>query len=189
VFTSIFFMKLPRRERLLRTRMHFSLALARDPLVLRLARDLCPAVLTLSLRLRAIAARLLNTMNTTNQSSSLLAVAAQLLRSFLSIKPWRSSCGLYLLTLIDNQTISHSEKPIPSPSTLMFVIWRRSHQRQRVLPLSTRSLRTSHVRSVDPTRHLQVSRCKPQRELSLQLNVHTENVKVMKYGWFKSVVL
>ena len=38
---SIFFMKLPLRERLLKTRMHFSLVLARDPLV----------VLTLSLRL------------------------------------------------------------------------------------------------------------------------------------------
>ena len=84
VFISISFMKLLLREQPSRTRMHFSLELARVPLVSRLLKAFCPVVLTLLLRLRVIVVRLLNT---TNQSSSLSAVAVRPSLSFLSTRP------------------------------------------------------------------------------------------------------
>ena len=84
VFISISFMKLPLWEQPSRTRTHFSLELARVPLVSKTLKAFYLVVLTLLSRLQVIVIRLLNT---TNQSSSLSAVVAQPSPSFLSIRP------------------------------------------------------------------------------------------------------
>ena len=75
VFTSISFMKLLLQEQPSRTRTHFSRGLARVPLVSRSLKAFCPVVPTSLSRLRVTVVRLLNT---TNQSSSPLAVGAWL---------------------------------------------------------------------------------------------------------------